>query len=62
VFFILGPKEKWRRSKPPIDTLTAFDGCLKKEFTDNDQTEIRRRAVTASSRRATIPTIITGRC
>jgi len=46
VFFILGPKEKWRRSKPPIDTLTAFDDCLKKEFTDNDQTEICRRAVT----------------
>jgi hypothetical protein len=46
VFFILGPKEKWRRSKSPIDMLTAFDDCLKKEFTDDDQTEICRRAVT----------------
>jgi hypothetical protein len=46
VFFMLGQKERWRRDKPPIDMLTAFDECLKKEFTDDDQTEIGRRAVT----------------
>jgi hypothetical protein len=46
VFFMLGSKEKWRRDKPPIEILTAFDDCLKKEFTGEDQTEICRRAVT----------------
>jgi len=46
VFFVLGKKEKWRRDKPPIDMLKAFDDCLKKTYTDEDQTEICRRAVT----------------
>jgi hypothetical protein len=46
VFFVLGDKEKWRRSKPPIDMLTAFEDCLKKSYTDAGQTEICRRAVT----------------
>jgi hypothetical protein len=46
VFFILGEKEKWRRSKPPIEMLTAFDECLKKKFSEANQTELCRRAVT----------------
>lgn len=46
VFFVLGQKEKWRRDKPPIEMLTAFDDCLKKKYTEKDQTEICRRAVT----------------
>jgi hypothetical protein len=46
VFFVLGQKEKWRRDKPPIEMLTAFDDCLKKQYTEKDQTEICRRAVT----------------
>src|SRR5580704_14570962 len=39
VFFVLGKKEKWRRDKPPIEMLTAFDACLKKQYTEKDQTE-----------------------
>lgn len=46
VFFVLGQKEKWRRDKPPIEMLQAFDDCLKKKYTEKDQTEIGRRAVT----------------
>ena len=46
VFFVLGKKEKWRRDKPPIEMLRAFDDCLKKTYTEKDQTEICRRAVT----------------
>lgn len=46
VFFVLGKKERWRRDKPPIDMLRAFEDCLKKQYTDTDQTEICRRAVT----------------
>jgi Second Messenger Oligonucleotide or Dinucleotide Synthetase domain len=43
VFFVLGAKEKWRRDKPPIDMLQAFEQCLKKQYTD---VEICRRGVT----------------
>ena len=46
VFFVLGEKEKWRRDKPPIEMLKAFDECLKKKFSEADQTELCRRAVT----------------
>ena len=41
-----GRKEKWRRDKPPIETLQAFEKCLKKKYTETDQIEICRRAVT----------------
>jgi Second Messenger Oligonucleotide or Dinucleotide Synthetase domain len=46
VMFVLGEKEKWRREKPPIEILQAFEKCLKKTFSEQDQTEICRRAVT----------------
>jgi hypothetical protein len=43
VFFVLGEKEKWRRDKPPIEMLQAFEQCLKKQFSD---VEICRRGAT----------------
>jgi hypothetical protein len=46
VFFVLGEKEKWRRDKPPVEMLQAFEQCLKKQFSDEGQTELCRRAVT----------------
>ena len=46
VMFVLGDDEKWRRDKPPIEMLEAFERCLKKTFSGADQTEICRRAVT----------------
>lgn len=46
IMLVLGPKERWRRDKPPIDTLTAFESCLKKKYTGQDQVEIGRRSVT----------------
>lgn len=46
VLFVLGEQEKWRRDKPPLEMLEAFEKCLKKQFGEKDQTEICRRAVT----------------
>jgi hypothetical protein len=46
VIFVLGAKERWRRDKPPIDTLKAFEACLKKKYTDQGQVDIGRRSVT----------------
>src|ERR1700679_2712110 len=46
VVFILGENENWRRSKPPIEMLTAFAECLKKTSSEANQPEICRRAVT----------------
>jgi len=46
VFFVLGTNEKWRRNKPPIDTLQAFESRLKQTYTERDQVEIGRRCVT----------------
>ena len=43
VMFVMGEKEKHRRSKPPIEPLQAFEKCLKKQYTD---VEIGRRSVT----------------
>jgi hypothetical protein len=43
IMFVLGAKEKWRRNKPPIETLQAFEACLKKQYS---AAEICRRAVT----------------
>ena len=43
VMFVMGEKEKHRRSKPPFETLQAFEKCLKKQYTD---VEIGRRSVT----------------
>lgn len=44
--FVLGEKEKWRREKLPIEMLQASEKCLKKTFSEQDQTQICRRAVT----------------
>jgi hypothetical protein len=46
VIFVLGGKEKWRRDKPPIETLQAFERCLKKKYSEQGQVELCRRAVT----------------
>ena len=46
VMFVLGAKEKWRRDKPPIEMLQAFEKCLKKKYTDQGQVEMGRRSVT----------------
>ena len=46
VMFILGEKENWRRNKPPIETLQAFETQLRKTYTEKDQVEIGRRSVT----------------
>src|SRR6266545_4355820 len=46
IMFVLGEKEKWRRNKPPIETLEAFETCLKKTYTEKGQVEMGRRSVT----------------
>jgi len=46
VMFVLGTEEKWRRNKPPIETLQAFEAQFKKTYTEKDQVEIGRRSVT----------------
>src|SRR3990172_3677516 len=46
VIFVLSDKEKWRREKPPIEVLQAFDACLKNKYTEEGQVKISRRAVT----------------
>ena len=43
ILFVLGEKEKWRRDKPPVETLEAFEKCLKKTYAE---VEVCRRAVT----------------
>lgn len=43
VLFVLGLNEKGRRDKPPIETLQAFERCLKNQYSE---VEISRRAVT----------------
>jgi hypothetical protein len=48
VMFVLGEQEKWRREKPPVEMLQAFEKCLKKTFSGADQTELCRRAVTVT--------------
>src|ERR1700720_3004462 len=45
VLFVLGEQEKWRRDKPPVDTLQAFETLLKGKYTGNGQVEIGRRSV-----------------
>jgi hypothetical protein len=52
VTFVLGEKEKWRREKPPIDTLRAFEACLRKRYND---VEICRRAVTVEFEKTYYP-------
>lgn len=52
IFFVLGEKEQWRRNQAPIETLQAFEKCLKGEF---DETELRRRAVTVTFEKSYYP-------
>lgn len=43
VLFVLGDKERWRRDKPPLEMLQAFERCLSPKYV---VVEICRRAVT----------------
>ncbi len=54
VVFVLGKQENWRREKPPVETLQAFETCLKKGF-GADQTELSRRAVTVTFEKSYYP-------
>ena len=46
IFFVLAEKELWRRKKPPIETLQAFETSLKGKYTEDGQVELCRRAAT----------------
>lgn len=46
VMFVLGENERWRRAKPPIEMLEAFEKCLKKTYSEQGQVVIGRRSVT----------------
>jgi SMODS domain-containing protein len=52
IMFVLGGEEKWRRNKPPIETLQAFETCLKKKYTE---IEIGRRSVTVEFEKVYYP-------
>jgi len=52
IMFILGSKEKWRRDKPPVETLQAFETRLKKKYKD---VEIGRRSVTVEFEKVYYP-------
>jgi hypothetical protein len=52
IMFVLGDKEKWRRDKPPVEMLEAFERCLKKQFSD---VECCRRAVTVEFEKTYYP-------
>jgi len=43
VFFVLDSSESWRRDEPPVNTLNAFEKCLRKTY---DTVELNRRCVT----------------
>lgn len=55
ILFVLGDKERWRRDKPPVETLQAFDACLKKTYTEKDQVTVGRRSVTVEFEKAYYP-------
>lgn len=55
VVFVLGEKEKWRREKPPLDMLQAFERCLKKKYSEQGQVEIGRRSVTVEFEKGYYP-------
>jgi hypothetical protein len=46
IMFVLGKNEAWRRNKPPLETLQAFEKCLLKTYTEPGQVAIGRRSVT----------------
>ena len=55
VMFVLGEKERWRRDKPPIEMLQAFEKCLKKKYSGQGEVEIGRRSVTVEFEKAYYP-------
>src|ERR1700722_13351731 len=55
VMSVLGSKEKWRRDKAPIDTLVAFETCLKKKYTEQGQVCVGRRSVTVEFEKVYYP-------
>jgi hypothetical protein len=55
VMFVLGGDERWRRDKPPVKTLLAFEACLKKKYTENGQVEVGRRSVTVEFEKTYYP-------
>jgi len=55
VVFVLGKKESWRRDKPPIETLQAFEQCLKKRYSEEGQVQIGRRSVTVEFEKSYYP-------
>jgi hypothetical protein len=55
VIFVLGPRERWRREKPPLETLRAFEHCLTKKYSQPGQVEIGRRAVTVEIGKNLLP-------
>lgn len=55
VMFVLGSKEEWRRDKPPIETLRAFESCLRKTCKEPGQVEIGRRSVTVEFEKTYYP-------
>jgi hypothetical protein len=55
VLFVLGEKENWRRDKPPIEVLQAFEKCLKKKYSEQGQIAINRRSVTVEFEKSYYP-------
>lgn len=55
ILFVLGEKEKWRRDKPPIEVLQAFEKCLKKKYNEQGQVDIHRRSVTVEFEKGYYP-------
>src|ERR1700752_1728857 len=55
VMFVLGEKEKWRRDKPPIEMLQAFEQRLKKKYPEEGQVTIGRRSVTVEFEKTYYP-------
>ena len=62
VMFVLGDKEKWRRDKPPIETLQAFERCLKKKYSEQTRSKSAGAPSRSNSRRTTIPRTTRARC
>jgi Second Messenger Oligonucleotide or Dinucleotide Synthetase domain len=55
ILFVLGENEKWRRNKPPLEVLQAFENCLKKTYSEQGQVEIRRRSITVEFEKGYYP-------
>ena len=55
IMFVLGKDERWRCDKPPVETLLAFEVCLKKKYTEDGQVEVGRRSVTVEFEKTYYP-------